>query len=237
MWWSGRKVRTLAHVKGLDVISIGDDCTERLNTTGTIKNGISFGILRRGCAVAARRICHVVRWSSFRCGKICDSRVVPTAWLVSSLVERLSQHQDEFTHGKDIEECNSAQFVVYWLSNPPLIHTEYTSTSSPASLRAFPSFLSLSFHHALRLSVWIYEEGFAASACAWRAAAFSSLSSPCLPFCMPISLYSAFHLRTSSPCALTSHLAKRSSLSPLRSAAMRLSSLSERRTTRDATAM
>jgi hypothetical protein len=38
-------------------------------------------------------------------------------------------------------------------------------------------------------------------------------------------------------CRLTSHLANRSSLSPLRSAAMRLSSLSERRTTRDATAM
>ena len=51
-----------------------------------------------------------------------------------------------------------------------------------------PSFLCPSLHHALGSLMSIYEEGFAASDCAWRAAAFSSLSSPCLPFYMPISL-------------------------------------------------
>jgi hypothetical protein len=148
--------------------------------------------------VAARRICHVVRWSSVRCGKICDSRVAPIAWLVSSLVERLSQHQDDFTHSKDMKECNPAQFrCALAFQMLPLFIQRIHPRPPPEVSALSPSLLIPSLHHALELSVWIYEEGFAASACAWRAAAFSSLSSPCLPFCMPVSLHPAFHLRAS----------------------------------------
>jgi len=89
----------------------------------------------------------------------------------------------------------------------------------------------------------IYAALLAASACAWSAAAFSSLLSPCLPFCpcrqspcvsLPTSLF--FFLSSLVVCKLTSHLANLNSLSPLLSATMRFSSWSERRTTRDATA-
>jgi hypothetical protein len=56
-----------------------------------------------------------------------------------------------------------------------------------------------------------------------------------LPFCIRISHCPPLpHLHQ---LRLTVHLANLSSLSPLLSAAMRLSSLSERRTTRDATEM